>query len=426
MAKLNPAVAAGRAAVRPALRAAAAASPAPLVLVACSGGADSLALAAAVAFEAPRAQVRAGAVVVDHGLQPGSEQVAGQAAAQCAALGLAPVAVERVRVPQGSADGVEAAARQARYAALERAAGAHGALAVYLGHTLDDQAETVLLALARGAGARALEGMAPVRGIFQRPFLGLSRAQTEAMVAAAGLAAWQDPANLPGGPHPSRRAELRAWAMPALAQTLGPGLPGALARTARRLRQDSDYLDQAAAALLAAATAQAAPAGEPDGRLAGAGAASGGQGGQGGEGGAGGLELDGRLAGAGAASGGQGGEGGEGGLELDGRVAGGGAASGGQGGEGGLELDVRVLAGAHPALRTRALRQAALRAGARPGGLAAAHIDALDALVANWRGQGEANLPGGIRAGRKCGKLVFRAGGGPGPRNTVTGDPGGR
>jgi tRNA(Ile)-lysidine synthase len=170
------------------------------------------------------------------------------------------------------------------------------------------------------------------------------------------LEAWLDPANLPGGPHPSLRAELRARLMPALARTLGPGVPGALARTAARLRQDNDYLDQAAAALLTAATA---PSWKQNGRPAGAGAAS--------------------------------------------------------GGEGGLELDVRRLAGAHPALRTRALRQAALRAGATPGSLAAAHIDALDALVVGWRGQGQAHLPGGIRAGRKCGKLVFRAGGGQAP-----------
>ncbi|MDR2454211.1 MAG: tRNA lysidine(34) synthetase TilS, partial [Bifidobacteriaceae bacterium] len=232
----------------------------PLVLVACSGGTDSLALASVTAFEAARAGVRAGAVVVDHGLQAGSDQVARRAAAQCAALGLDPVLVERVHLPACCPDGVEAAAREARYAALARAAAATGAAAVYLAHTLDDQAETVLLALARGAGATALAGMAPARGLFRRPFLGLTRAQTEAIIQAEGLAAWHDPANQPGGPHPSRRSEVRAQVMPALIETLGPGVPGALARTADRLRQDAEYLDAQAADLLARATAKASPA----------------------------------------------------------------------------------------------------------------------------------------------------------------------
>src|SRR5690606_20312838 len=111
-----------------------------LVLVALSGGADSLALAAATAFEAPRAHLRAGAVIVDHGLQAASTEVAERAAEQARALGLDPVVVVRVQV--GSAGGPEAAARDARYAALVETIQTTDAAALLLGHTLDDQAET--------------------------------------------------------------------------------------------------------------------------------------------------------------------------------------------------------------------------------------------------------------------------------------------
>src|SRR6185312_6080168 len=166
----DPAVAQVRLAVRKAL--ATLAAPAggvsrPLVLVACSGGQDSLALAAATAAEAPRAGLSAGGVTVDHRLQPGSDTQAARVAHTLAGLGLDPVLTETV-----SADGPggpEAAARAARYAALDGAAGRLGAVAVLLGHTLDDQAETVLLGLARGSGARSLAGMAPVSGRYLRP-----------------------------------------------------------------------------------------------------------------------------------------------------------------------------------------------------------------------------------------------------------------
>jgi len=217
-----------------------------LVLVACSGGPDSLALAAAAAFAVPRAGLRAGAVVVDHGLQEGSAAVAERAAAQCRDLGLEPVEVRRVRV--GRAGGMEAAAREARLAALEEAAARHVAAAVLLGHTLDDQAETVLLALARGSGARSLAGMAPVRGIFRRPLLGLRRAQLAEVCAAEGLEPWHDPTNVdPKGP---RRSGLRALVLPALAEVLGPGVPEALARTAEQLREDAEVLEELAAGAL--------------------------------------------------------------------------------------------------------------------------------------------------------------------------------
>jgi tRNA(Ile)-lysidine synthase len=237
-----PAVAATRVAVRDAL---ADAPPDGLVLVACSGGPDSLALAAATAFVAPRLGLRAGAVVVDHGLQDGSAQVAARAADQCRGLGLDPVLVRRVQV--GTDGGPEAAARTARYAALGSAAARLDAAVVLLGHTLDDQAEQVLLALARGSGARSLAGMPARRGVYRRPFLGLRRATTLAACAAAGLDPWHDPTNTTGT---GRRTRVRTEVMPLLADVLGPGVTPALARTADQLRDAAEVVDGAAAALL--------------------------------------------------------------------------------------------------------------------------------------------------------------------------------
>ncbi len=230
--RLTPAVADLRRAVRGAL------PPEGLVLVALSGGPDSLALAAAVAFEAPRAGIRAGAVVVDHGLQSGSADAAAEAARQAEALGLGPVVVKTVTV--GTAGGPEAAARTARYAALERAAAELGATAVLLGHTLDDQAETVLLGLARGSGAGSLQGMAAVAGLYVRPLLGIRRSTTVQACADAGLEPWLDPQN---DDDAYSRVRVRRRVLPVLEEELGPGIPEALARTAEQLREDSEALD---------------------------------------------------------------------------------------------------------------------------------------------------------------------------------------
>lgn len=250
-----PVVATVRTAVRSEL---ADVAPGTLVLVACSGGADSLALAAATAFVAPRAGLRAGAVVVDHGLQHGSAEVARRAAEQCRGLGLDPVEVVRVDVPGTGAGGPEAAARTARYAALDAAAGRLGAVVVLLGHTLDDQAETVLLALARGSGGRSLSGMAHRRGRLRRPFLGLSRRTTEAVCAALDLEPWHDPTNRPGdGPAPLR-SRVRHEVLPVLRDVLGPGVAEALARTADQLREDADLLDRLAGQVLQEARGGAA------------------------------------------------------------------------------------------------------------------------------------------------------------------------
>jgi tRNA(Ile)-lysidine synthase len=214
------------------------------VLVALSGGPDSLALAAATAFEAPRADIRAGAVIVDHGLQAGSADVAARAAEQARELGLDPVLSTLVAV--STAGGPEAAARVARYSALEWAAESNGASAVLLGHTLDDQAETVLLGLSRGSGPTSLHGMSPstssgTDGIeYSRPLLGIRRATTVQFCIDSGLEPWTDPQN---SDESFTRVRVRNTVLPMLERELGPGVAEALARTAEQLREDSDALD---------------------------------------------------------------------------------------------------------------------------------------------------------------------------------------
>ncbi|HEY7046038.1 MAG TPA: tRNA lysidine(34) synthetase TilS [Jatrophihabitantaceae bacterium] len=229
----NPAVAEVRRAVRSALTGQA-------VLVACSGGADSLALAAATAFEASRAGIAAALITVDHGLQPGSDAQARTVAAIGYELGFDPVEV--VTVDVGSDGGPEAAARTARYAALDGVANALGA-DVLLGHTLDDQAETVLLGLGRGSGPRSIAGMRPVDGRYRRPLLGVRRATTEAACAALGLTPWDDPHNADPA---YQRVRLRREVLPLLDDVLQGGVAEALARTAALVRADADALDQLA------------------------------------------------------------------------------------------------------------------------------------------------------------------------------------
>ena len=250
--RLTPAIADVRRAVRQSWQAANVGAG-DRVLVACSGGADSLALAAAVAFEAPRAGISAGAVVVEHGLQPATKQVAIDTAEVLRSLGLAPVEVVEVEV--GTDGGPEAAARDARYQALDEAAERLGARFVMLGHTLDDQAETVLLGLSRGSGARALNGMASQSSSYLRPLLGLSRATTQAFCVESGLNPWVDPQNFE---RRFTRVRVRETVLPLLEQELGPGVAESLARTADLLRQDNDYLDEVALAEFGRAVSTAA------------------------------------------------------------------------------------------------------------------------------------------------------------------------
>ena len=208
--------------------------------VALSGGPDSLALTAAAAAVLPTT-----ALIVDHGLQSGSGAVAQTAKRQAMDLGC--VAAQVVRVEVGLAGGPEAAARTARYTALDAArAGAP----VLLAHTLDDQAETVLLGLGRGSGARSIAGMRPCDPPWYRPLLGVRRSTTVAACAELGLTAWDDPHN-----HDRRftRVRLRSEVLPLLEEVLGGGVAEALARTASALREDNDALDWLAGQDLAAA-----------------------------------------------------------------------------------------------------------------------------------------------------------------------------
>lgn len=217
------------------------------VAVAVSGGADSLALAAAAAYEAPRLGLRVHGLTVDHGLQPGSGRVAADAAAALRGLGVAEARVLPVDVV--GPGGPEAAARRARYAALRAALPAPDAL-VLLGHTLDDQAETVLLGLGRGSGARSMAGMRPVDPPWGRPLLGVARVTTRAACARLGLTPWEDPHN--ADPRYTR-VRLRAEVLPLLEEALSGGVAGALARTAAQLRDDGDALDAWADVVLAGA-----------------------------------------------------------------------------------------------------------------------------------------------------------------------------
>lgn len=315
------------AAVRVAVRRCVAGLDGP-VAAAVSGGADSLALAAALAHLRPGSY----ALVVDHGLQVGSAEVAARAAALCHDLGLEPhvltaaPATRSSRNPQhpdagdsgkigGGGGGPEGAARTARYAALDGAVAEHGLTAVLLGHTLDDQAESVLLGLARGAGARALAGMAH-RPPYLRPFLGVGRATTHAACAEMGIVPWQDPHN---DAPAYARVRVRKRVLPVLETELGPGIAAALARSAAQLREDADALDALA----------------PD---------------------------------------------------TD---------------------DVAELAALPAALRSRALKRWAERQCG--GAVTSAHVDALRALVEDWRGQGPVALPGGVRVERRDGRLASQA-----------------
>ncbi len=296
-----PSVAEVRVAVR---RATADLAPATPIGVAFSGGADSLALLAAAAFLRPAVT----ALVVDQGWGPGSAAAAAGAATRARTLGV------DAAVLAGPAPREEAAARTARYAALDAAADARGLDVVLLGHTRDDQAETVLLALARGSGARSLAGMAPVRGRYRRPLLGVNRATTRAACDAAALQPYEDPAN----DDPAfTRVRVRAL-LPELALALGHDVTANLAATARLLRDDADLLD-----LLA------------------------------------------RQAGT---------------------------------------NEVAALAALPPALRRRVLH------GLGPA-LTAAHVDALEALVLDWHGQGPVSLPGGAVAVRRSGRITVVPGG---------------
>jgi len=290
-----------------------------LVLVACSGGADSLALASAARFVGREV----GLVTVDHRLQEGSTARAEAVGTWGRNAGFSPVEVATVSV-NGLPGGPEAAARTARYGALSSVAARFGATAVLLGHTRDDQAETVLLALARGAGPRGLAGMPYRKGIFLRPLLDVSRADTRKACAAQGLVPWDDPHNVDPA---FARSRVRGAALPALVEALGPAVVANLARSAGQIAADNAALDALARAALLSAY-------------------------------------------------------GNDGLRIS-------------------DLSEMV-----DAVRTRVLHAWAKELGASGAALSHRHVEALDALITDWHGQGPVHLPGGIRVARVRGQLV--------------------
>ncbi|MGY1437213.1 tRNA lysidine(34) synthetase TilS [Streptomyces reniochalinae] len=395
-------------------RAAAPAEPLPpLVLVACSGGADSMALASALAFEAPRLGVRAGGVTVDHGLQAGSAERAEDVAGRLTDLGLTPVESVAVHIARTST-GPEAAAREARYAALDEVAERYGAAAVLLGHTRDDQAETVLLGLARGSGTRSLSGMAAVsgpHGRYRRPFLGVDRQTTRKACMVQSLPVWDDPHNADPA---YTRSRVRHEALPALEKALGKGVIEALARTAQLSRDDADALDawtdDAERAVLrtpqqAASpedTCEAAPVGRSENTCETApgprsedvpGSAPGPR-----------AEADPVAAVYGQQPGSE---------AAAGAVVRSVTAQPGDpvaGSDVRVELDVARLYALPPAVRRRVLRRAAIEAGSPPGSLFARHIEEMDRLLTAWRGQRALNLPGRVEVARQGGRLVIRRG----------------
>ncbi len=212
------------------------------MLVACSGGPDSLALLSATVFEGHKLGLRVIGVTVDHGLQEESAAHAEHVVAQMAELGADETATARVEV-QGGGRGPEAAAREARYAVLDQLVQHFGAIGVLLGHTLDDQAETVLLGLARGSGGRSLAGMRRRFDHYRRPLLDVTRTDTVTACQVEGIEYWNDPHNI----DPTyARVRVRRKVLPVLEDELGPGVAGALARTADQLRADMELLDQLA------------------------------------------------------------------------------------------------------------------------------------------------------------------------------------
>jgi tRNA(Ile)-lysidine synthase len=242
---LHPSVAAVRSGVRGALAELDPGSPQrPTVLVACSGGADSLALLSATVFEGHKRDVRVIGVTVDHRLQQGSAEHASRVVAQMAAMGADETAAATVTVETGGR-GVEAAAREARYAVLDQMVEHFGADLVLLGHTRDDQAETVLLGLTRGSGGRALAGMRRTFGAYRRPLLDVARDTTVTACQVEGIEFWEDPHN----DDPAyTRSRVRHQVLPLLEDQLGPGVAATLARTADQLREDTELLDGLAAA----------------------------------------------------------------------------------------------------------------------------------------------------------------------------------
>lgn len=222
--------------------------PGDQIAVGLSGGGDSVALLKAAVHVGNEKSFVVTAIIIDHQLQADSGAVAELAAQIAKDLGTSKVEIVKVQVATGSGSGgLEAAARNARRDVFESYASVNNVKAVLLGHTLEDQAETVLLGLARGSGARSLSGMRAIDGIYRRPFLNLTRDLVRSTVT--DLATFEDPHNS----DPSfTRVRVRQTVLPVLEKELGPGVAQALGRTADMLRDDADALDMDAAMIFAA------------------------------------------------------------------------------------------------------------------------------------------------------------------------------
>jgi tRNA(Ile)-lysidine synthase len=299
-----------------------------LVLVGCSGGADSLALAWTTLVVGKRLELKTGAVIVDHQLIPESNSVALNAKKQCEDLGIQEVIIKKVNVEHNH-EGLEAAARIARYEAFENVLHETNAQAILLAHTQDDQAETVLMRLTRGSGAKSLSGMAQVSGKYIRPFLHLRKKLVHDSLDLIGLKAWQDPANTD---HQFLRVKVRHELMPKIVEVLGESAISSLDKTSQLLRLDNQALEELAQQFFKS--------------------------------------------------------------QKDVKTNG---------------LEISELEKLPEAIRTRVLRIFAIASGVHPGPFSFEHIEAIDALVKNWHGQGNVDLPGFIQATRVNGSLRFVA-----------------
>ncbi len=300
--------------------------PGDLVLVGCSGGADSLALVWTTSVVGKRLELTTGAVIVDHQLISESNDVAQNAKKQCEELGIEKVIIKKVEVNQTN-EGLEAAARIARYEAFENVLHETNAKVILLAHTQDDQAETVLMRLTRGSGAKSLSGMSAISGKYLRPFLHLRKKIVHDSLDLIGMKAWQDPANFD---NQYLRVKVRQELMPKLIEVLGEGAISSLDKTSQLLRLDNQALDDLAQQFVDA---------QDD-------------------------------------------------VKKNG-------------------LKVKELENLPEAIRTRVLKICAVASGVHPGPFSFEHIEAIDALVKNWHGQGNVDLPGFIQATRVDGSLRF-------------------
>lgn len=300
--------------------------PGDLVLVGCSGGADSLALVWTTSVVGKRLELKTGAVIVDHQLISESNDVAHNAKKQCEELGIEKVIIKKVEVNQTN-EGLEAAARIARYEAFENVLHETNAKVILLAHTQDDQAETVLMRLTRGSGAKSLSGMSAISGKYLRPFLHLRKKIVHDSLDLIGMKAWQDPANFD---NQYLRVKVRQELMPKLIEVLGEGAISSLDKTSQLLRLDNQALDELAQQFVD-------------------------------------VQDD---------------------VKKNG-------------------LKVKELENLPEAIRTRVLKICAVASGVHPGPFSFEHIEAIDALVKNWHGQGNIDLPGFIQATRVDGSLRF-------------------